>query len=91
MKIAIDMSEEIIEYIKNNGCLSVIYNDEVAKAITNGTPLDKIRAEIEAQREAASNKHSEDSVLQAYYDGLNDGLKDARDILDEHKAESEVD
>lgn len=39
MKIVIDIPEEIMEYIKNNGCLSVIYNDEVAKAITNGTPL----------------------------------------------------
>lgn len=39
MKLTIDIPEEIIEYIKNNGCLSVIYNDEVAKAIIDGTPV----------------------------------------------------
>lgn len=41
MKIVIDIPEGIMEYIENNGCLSVIYNDEVAKAIINGTPLPK--------------------------------------------------
>lgn len=41
MKIVIDIPEEIMEYVKNNGCLSVIYTDEVAKAIINGTPLPK--------------------------------------------------
>lgn len=52
--------------------------------------LDKIGAEIEQQRKEASNKHSEDAELQAYYDGLNDGLKDARDIIDKYRVESEV-
>lgn len=52
--------------------------------------LDKIGAEIEQQRKEASNKHSEDAELQAYYDGLNDGLKDARDTIDKYRAESEV-
>lgn len=52
--------------------------------------LDKIRAEIEQYRKEASNKHSEDAELQAYYDGLNDGLKDARDIIDKYRVESEV-
>lgn len=42
--LVIKISKEIIEYIKNNGCLSVVYNDEVAKAIINGIPFDKIRA-----------------------------------------------
>ena len=41
MELIIDISEEIIEYIKNNGCLSVVYTDEVARAIRNGTPLPK--------------------------------------------------
>lgn len=41
MKLIIDISEEVAEYIKNNGCLSVVYNDEVAKAIQNGTPLEE--------------------------------------------------
>lgn len=39
MKQLIDIPEEIMEYIKNNGCLSVIYNNEVVKAIINGTPV----------------------------------------------------
>lgn len=39
MRIVIDIPGEIIEYIKNNGCLSVIYNDEVAKAMIDSTPL----------------------------------------------------
>ena len=47
--------------------------------------LDKIRAEIESQREEVSNKDSEDKVLLHYYFGLNDGLKDARDIIDKYK------
>lgn len=41
MQIVIDISEEIMEYIKNNDCLAVAYGDEVAKAIKNGTPLPK--------------------------------------------------
>lgn len=41
MQIVINLSEEIMEYVKNNGCLSVIYNDEVAKAITNGIPYEE--------------------------------------------------
>ena len=38
-KIIIDIPDKIMEYLRNNGCLSVIYTDEVAKAIINGTPL----------------------------------------------------
>lgn len=40
MKIVIDIPDNIMEYLRNNGCLSVIYTDEVAKAIINGTPYD---------------------------------------------------
>ena len=39
IELVIKIPEEIMEYIKNNGCLSVIYDDNVAKAIINGTPL----------------------------------------------------
>jgi hypothetical protein len=52
--------------------------------------LEKIRAEIESQRKEVSNKSSVYDELQNYYYGLNDGLKDARDILDKYLAESEV-
>ena len=51
--------------------------------------LNKIRAEIEAQREKVSKKHSDDEALDNYYFGLNDGLKDARDIYDKYKTERE--
>jgi hypothetical protein len=51
--------------------------------------LDKIRAEIESQREEASKKHPEDEGLLNYYFGLNDGLKDARDIIDKYIADKE--
>lgn len=53
------------------------------------TYLDKIRAEIELQRKEVSKKHSEHEGLSNYYFGLNDGLKDARDIIDKYNAESE--
>ncbi len=51
--------------------------------------FNKIRAEIESQRKEASNKHPEDERLLNYYFGLNDGLKDARDIIDKCRVESE--
>ena len=41
IELVIKIPEEVIEYIKTNDCLSVIYNDEVAKAIKKGTPLPK--------------------------------------------------
>ena len=41
IEVVIKIPEEIMEYVKNNGCLSVIYNNEVEKAISNGTPLPK--------------------------------------------------
>ena len=59
--------------------------DRLCKALDNEKILDKIRVEIESQREEVSNKHSEDEGLTNYYFGLNDGLKDARDILDKYR------
>lgn len=41
IELVIKIPEEIIENIKNSGCLSVIYNDEVAKAIISGILLPK--------------------------------------------------
>ena len=84
MKIIIDIPDKLYKRISMGLVLG-----EVCECVKNGTPLNKIRAEIESQRKEASNKHSEDNVLQAYYDGLNDGLKDARDTLDKYKTESE--
>lgn len=39
MKIVIDIPEGIMEYVTNNGCLSV-YDEEVTEAIINGTPYE---------------------------------------------------
>lgn len=55
MKRIIDIPEEIMEHIKNNGCLSVIYNDEVAKAIINGTPL----PDLDALKKAINDAYEE--------------------------------
>lgn len=40
-ELVIKIPEEIMDYIKRNGCLSVIYGDEVANAIIKSTPLPK--------------------------------------------------
>lgn len=61
--------------------------DEQNLAMKQEPVLDKIRAEIETQRKEVSNKKSESNELQAFYDGLNDGLKDARGIIDKYRKE----
>lgn len=62
MKIVIDIPEEIMEYVKNNGCLSVIYDDEVAKAIINGTLCEQTEVKGDLiSREWLSNKFAEKS------------------------------
>lgn len=76
--------EMAIKALEQRGCVW-----EIAYKRGEVEVLNKIRAEIESQRKEISNKNSENDKLQAYYHGLNDGLKDARDILDKHKAESE--
>ena len=94
IKINEDIAQGIIDG-ENDEPRNIVraFQATIAEAIKNGTPLEdvlnKIRTEIESQRKEASNKHSEDEELQAFYDGLNDGLKDARDIIDKHRAEVE--
>lgn len=63
--------------------------DKAIQALEQEDVLEKIRAEIESQRKEVSNKNSEDDKLRFYYYGLNDGLKDARDITEKYKVESE--
>ena len=86
--------EEIIEQLENT--IGLIkqegkdwFDDRdipiLEACIESLTALDKIRAEIESQRKEASKQNSD------YYFGLNDGLKDARDIIDKYKVESEDD
>lgn len=67
----------------------ILINKDNYEPLEQEPVLDKIRAEIESQREEVSKKHSENEGLTNYYFGLNDGLKDARDIIDKYKAESE--
>ena len=83
---------DILHFVADNAGLSTF--EAIEKAYNMGISerevvLDKIRDEIESQREEVSSKHFGNYELQAYYDGLNDGLKDARDILDKYKSESE--
>ena len=69
-----------------------IYNTAYVRGKNNSIEvkeiLDKIRDEIESQRKEVSNKKSENNELQAFYFGLNDGLKDARDIIDKYREEN---
>lgn len=79
---------EIINGLK---AVRTIHNGNYAPyidgAIKELKVIDKIRDEIESQRKEVSKKQSEDEGLSNYYFGLNDGLKDARDIIDKYKAE----
>lgn len=59
--------------------------DKAIEALEQGDVLEKIRAEVESKREEVSKKHSEDEGMLNYYFGLNDGLKDARDIIDKYR------
>lgn len=81
----------IITYAENDGYteLAIEALKTAIKALEQESIIGKIRAEIESQRIEASNKNFENKELQAFYFGLNDGLKDARDTIDKYKAESE--
>lgn len=74
VKLIVEIPKEIMEYIKNNDCLSVIYIDEVAKVIQNGIPLD--------------SNDSDRAEAQAYFDGESYGWEQGRKaLIDELKAE----
>ena len=88
MKLIIDISEDLYRAIKAIQSYKPLTEEETA--IANGIPLDNVRDKIESKREEVCKNHSENDVLLTYYFGLNDGLKDARDILDNYKTESKV-
>ena len=96
MKFIVDIPQDIRLAIDQMGLLRI--PGEMIKvvdgAIQHSIPLDKIRAEIELRREEISNKKFLNDELQVYYDGRNDGLKDARYVVDKYKymdmVESEV-
>jgi hypothetical protein len=50
MKIVIEVSDTLMEYIVKGRDLSEEQNDEMALAIANGTPLDKIRERISLEK-----------------------------------------
>ena len=90
VELVIKIPKEIMEYIKNNGCLSVIYNNEVAKAISNGTPLPKYMAKVERRLLMEVDGGTDDKYLRyeavcdrisntfdTYFKAENEGEKDA--------------
>lgn len=83
---AIGHLRTIIIYSENDGYTDVAREalKMAIKSLEQESVLDKIRADIESQRREVSNKNFENKELQAFYFGLNDGLKDARDIIDEY-------
>ena len=86
----VNYGEFFLEMNKNSkNSRTYEFIDKALKLLKQEVILDKIRVEIESQREEVSKKHSEDEGLSNYYFGLNDGLKDARDIIDKYKTERE--
>ena len=81
MQIVIDIPESIYETIKEEEVGNVVY-----KAIKNGTPLAKIRAEIEDYKSTIDNAISEDELK---IEGMKEAYTDCLEIIDEYKAESE--
>lgn len=84
MKRIVDIPEEIMEYIKNNGCLSVIYIDKVAEAIKNGIPLSE---ELKKIKEENFNKQNEFTNNLLSECNVRYGLDIAEIIVDNHISE----
>lgn len=82
------MKNELFEReLQNTSINDVSLADYVKENYLPISVLDKIRDEIESQRKEVSNKNPENNELQAFYYGLNDGLKDARDIIDKYRGD----
>lgn len=82
--LVIKIPEEVMEYIKNNGCLAVSYLDEVAKAIKNGTPLPKGHENIYDENDIKKEIENPYQCQTVLY-----GLKLVKPIIEADKAESE--
>ena len=80
MKLVIEMSEDDYRKVQD-GRASV---SMMRKAIRNGTPLDKIRAEIDTHRETLKTMADDD-----WYAGKIRGYDCAIEIIDKYNAESE--
>lgn len=81
MQIVIDIPDKTANAIKDNVMFGVIPSEilwDITSAIVNGTPLDKIRAEISSLDDA-------DYDYEGYYKAVTDAVK----IIDKYKVESE--
>lgn len=84
MKLIIDIDDKRIKGIKllaKEQDIATPY-PTLEQIIANGIPLDKIRAEIEEQKEC---RCFDDDDMFVYITGLNDAIY----IIDKYKAESE--
>lgn len=79
MKIVIDIPKEIYELCVKDDYFVYKETDIIRQAIKNGTPLDKIRAEIEQIKEAE---------YQIYGKGSWRFVDKCLNIIDKYKAES---
>lgn len=90
MKLIIDMPEDLIECIKSNPNYYPIYHfEKMWRAIANGTPLDKIRAEIGKSKTEHEMQIAERDIKAKLL--ICDIYCDIVNILDKYKAESEAD
>lgn len=80
VELVVKIPEEVMEFIKNNGCLSVVYIDEVAKAIKNGTPLPKGHGRLIDEDKLIGKIHGVRSIT---------AVLDASTIIEADNAESE--
>ena len=88
MQIVIDIPEEIYDYIHNEHvAMRVCDSHQVASAIANATPLEKVLEDIKADIEERRT-----FFLQGIDDGDDNiafGLELALDIIDKHISEKE--
>lgn len=87
MTLVIYIPDETANAIKDNVMFGVIPSEilwDVTSAIVNGTPLDKIRAEIDTHRETLKTMADDD-----WYAGKIRGYDCAIEIIDKYKLENE--
>ncbi len=87
VELVIKIPEGIMEYIKNNGCLAVGYNDEVAKAIKSGTPLPKYMEELKRRLLMEVDGGTDDRYLN--YADICDRISDTIDTFMTESAKEE--
>ena len=79
MKLIIDIDEDYVNIINKNGAIN--YEEEV---IENGTPLDKIRAEIMEDIDKVQK-----DLIEEIDQGIDIGLQMALDTVNKYMGESE--